>query len=177
MKIKNILRLTILLAIFVIINCGSTQPQVKEEPKPEPETSTKSTTEFNVNDVNIKLAKLTLEGFAYKGTQIKNEIYGSWVKNSVPVLKELLQKLPPGYILQISGHTDAKGPEEPTGNKEGNIALSEKRAVFVYNALKKYGIDDPAIKYRGLGSAELKDSNNPNSSVNRRVTFEVISDQ
>ncbi|MDH5721306.1 MAG: OmpA family protein [Spirochaetia bacterium] len=176
MNLKEKIRLgALFIMMFSLLFCGSTQEVKEPEKEPEPQAATKDVS-GEVAEMNKKLKQLSVLGFGYKGSNIGSDNYGEWVKKSVPVFKDLLQKLPPGYILQITGHTDAKGPEEPQGKKEGNIALSEKRARYIYDALKKYGIDDPAIKYKGAGSAELKNKNAPNAAENRRVTFMIVPD-
>jgi len=64
----------------------------------------------------------------------------------------------------IVGHTDAKG------KREYNLELSQRRADSIRNALTTVFKVDPArIQAFGLGEEQLRDPNNPDAAVNRRV--------
>jgi outer membrane protein OmpA-like peptidoglycan-associated protein len=72
-------------------------------------------------------------------------------------------KLSPGEIV-IEGHTDARGSDEL------NKKLSEQRAAAVAKHLvSAHGVDSKVLKPVGKGKADLRDSNKPDSEVNRRV--------
>jgi outer membrane protein OmpA-like peptidoglycan-associated protein len=69
-----------------------------------------------------------------------------------------------GFRFVVAGHTDAKGEEAY------NAALSERRAQAVLNHLKtEFGIDAARLEFKGFGESELKDKNDPEGGVNRRV--------
>ena len=66
--------------------------------------------------------------------------------------------------IVIEGHAD------PRGSATLNKTLSEKRAESVVKHLvAAYGVDGKALAPVGRGTAELKDSKNPEAAVNRRV--------
>ena len=64
----------------------------------------------------------------------------------------------------IIGHTDAKG------SREYNLALSERRAFSVMEMLvSTFGVDPRMLSAAGFGEEQLRDTQNPESGVNRRV--------
>lgn len=62
------------------------------------------------------------------------------------------------------GHTDI------TGSKQVNQLLSQRRAEAVRKYfITTFGVSPSFLKAKGVGSDQLKDKENPSSSVNRRV--------
>jgi outer membrane protein OmpA-like peptidoglycan-associated protein len=69
-----------------------------------------------------------------------------------------------GQRFRIEGHTDGKGQDIY------NQPLSERRADTVRRELiSLYGVDAARIDAVGFGKNQLRDTVNPESSVNRRV--------
>lgn len=157
------LALTVVWAM-VVVACSSTEVQ---QPVGDPNIAV-------VNAQNQQLEKIPVTGFAYKSAAVPKQDWDKWATMAAPVVKEILNKLPEGYVLQITGHTDGSGPEEPVGNKPGNIKISTERAKAVYNSLKAKGIDSPKMTYKGVGSSELLPGVDPRDAANRRVTFKVV---
>lgn len=151
--------------VMVMVACSST-PEV-QQPAGDPNIAL-------VNAQNQQLEKIPVTGFAYKSAVVPKQDWDKWATMAAPVVKEVLNKLPEGYVLQVTGHTDGSGPEEPVGNKPGNIKISTERAKAVYNALKAKGIDSPKMTYKGVGSSELLPGVDPRDAANRRVTFKVV---
>lgn len=110
-------------------------------------------------------------GFSYKKADVNPGDFSGWSKVNVPVLKEGLGKLPDSYALEITGHTDAVGPEQAEGAKKGNIFYSELRANAVKQALIKQGIPANRIIAKGAGSSEPVSGLDAKDARNRRVTF------
>lgn len=64
----------------------------------------------------------------------------------------------------IVGHTDAKG------SREYNLELSERRALSVMEMLvTTYNVDPGMLGAVGFGEEQLRDPQQPDSGVNRRV--------
>jgi outer membrane protein OmpA-like peptidoglycan-associated protein len=120
------------------------------------------------------LAGFSIDGFGYKSSSFDSSKWEAWAKKAAPVIKEITGKLPDGYVLQVTGHTDASGPEEPETNKPGNIKISTDRAKAVYDALIKAYINTSKITYKGAGSTELLNIYAPRSAEQRRVTFKIM---
>jgi len=127
-----------------------------------------------VKQSNKQLAKIPVEGFGYKKSEVPAQKWDRWAKLSAPVVKKILDNLPAGYVLQVTGHTDARGPEEPEGAKPGNIKLSNDRAQEVHAALRRQGISSKKMTYKGVGSSESREGISARSAKQRRVTFVVV---
>lgn len=154
-----------ILAVVFVISCGGAT-QVKQD--------SISDSSMLISAQNKQLAKGSLDGFGYKSSKLPANQWDSWAKTTAPVVKEILNKIPDGYVLQVTGHTDGSGPEQPEGNKPGNLKISKDRAYTVYSALKKAGIDSPKLTYAGIGSSELLDGVDARAAEHRRVTFKVM---
>lgn len=127
-----------------------------------------------ISTQNGQLANYPLDGFGYKSSKLDTAKWDKWAATASPIVKEILKKIPEGYVLQVTGHADASGPEQPEGNKPGNIKISKDRAKTVYDALKRANITSPKLTYKGLGSDELVDGADPKAAEQRRVTFKVL---
>ncbi len=84
-------------------------------------------------------------------------------------LKQLLVENPT-MCIEIRGHTDN------VGNPQYNKALSERRALSVYNYLLGMGIKKERLTYKGYGdSSPIEDnSTEQGRAFNRRTEFKVI---
>ena len=139
-------------------------------PVPEP----KKDSGIDLSSQNKQLSSYTIGGFAYKSSKLDTAKWDVWATKASPVVKEIISKLPEGYALQVTGHTDGSGPEEATGDKPGNIKISTDRAKTVYDALKRANINSPKITYKGVGSDELLSEFEPKAAQQRRVTFKIV---
>lgn len=165
-------RITILLMgiiVFTFMACDSGQ-------KKEPEVTTPKTDpgKIFVQTSNEQLANFPVAGFGYKSSSVPQQQWDAWAKNAAPVIKKVIDSMPEGYVLQVTGHTDSSGPEDPTGNKPGNIKISSDRAKEVYDALKKAGITSPKMTFKGVGSSEPVDGVDGRDPKQRRVSFKVV---
>jgi outer membrane protein OmpA-like peptidoglycan-associated protein len=81
-----------------------------------------------------------------------------------------LKQLPAGYVLEIAGYTDN------TGNSAANVALSQRRAEAVRDALIKDGTNPDMFVAKGYGSADPIASNDtPEGRLrNRRIEYHII---
>ncbi len=69
-----------------------------------------------------------------------------------------------GSVFLLGGHTDAKGSDRY------NQSLSERRAASVKRFLQRnFDISDDSLVVAGYGEEELKNSDDPFASENRRV--------
>ena len=134
-----------------------------------------------VDSLNLKLEGLRypdgkkVEGFQYKSSALPNpNNFAAWLKANTSIVKKVFT-LPPNYSLEITGHSDSSGPEEPESGKKGNIYYSEQRAISVKNALIKAGFPGARIITKGVGSQQALSGLDGRDSKNRRVTFKIIS--
>ena len=162
---KTLAVITIIIASFFIASCA--KDQVKQP-------DTVGAAGAFVSASNDQLAKYPVSGFGYKSSVVPAQGWDKWATVAAPVIKGIVDKLPDGYVLEVRGHTDARGPEEPEGDKPGNLKISKDRATAVVNSLAKKGISSSKITARGVGSSEPLAGADPKSAAQRRVTFVVV---
>jgi len=100
--------------------------------------------------------------FDINSDKIKGESYG--------VLQEIanVMKENPTVKIRISGHTDSDGDEK------SNLALSQKRALAIKNALNKdFGVEAGRMETDGFGESKPIDNNTTalGKANNRRAEF------
>ena len=127
-----------------------------------------------VRAANEELAKYSISGFGYKQSNLPASNWNSWFKANEAAIKRIFSEAPEGYVLQVTGHTDATGPEMAEDNKPGNIKLSNDRAKTVYDVLVKNKIDSSKLTQRGVGSSQLLEGVGPRDAKQRRVSFIII---
>jgi OOP family OmpA-OmpF porin len=81
-----------------------------------------------------------------------------------------LKQLKAGHVLEIAGYTDN------TGDAAQNLALSQKRAESVREALIKYGADPDMLVAKGYGEANPIANNDTAEGrlKNRRIEYHVV---
>jgi outer membrane protein OmpA-like peptidoglycan-associated protein len=158
---KIVMAVFLLVFASALISCGGKQVKT-------------GSTDGLVGPLNKQLQRATFSGFGYKSTKPPAQKWDKWAASAAPLVRKVLKKVPEGYVLQVTGHTDASGPEEPEGNKPGNIKISDGRAKAVYNSLRRQGLKSSKLTYKGVGSSEVDSNYDDRSSRQRRVTFIVI---
>lgn len=162
---KNIFSSSILFLMIPLLACGSA---------PEAKKDFGDAKMGLVKVQNDSLAKIPVEGFDYRSSKVPAQKWDKWAAAAAPVVKGIINNLPDGYVLQVTGHADGRGPEDAAGGKPGNIKISTQRAKAVYDALKGKGITSPKMTYKGVGSADPVSGLDPNDPKQRRVTFKVV---
>jgi outer membrane protein OmpA-like peptidoglycan-associated protein/uncharacterized protein YidB (DUF937 family) len=81
-----------------------------------------------------------------------------------------LKQLPQGTVVEIAGYTDN------TGDPQANVALSQRRADAVRDALIKAGANPDMLVAKGYGSANPVASNDSAEGrfSNRRIEYRVV---
>jgi outer membrane protein OmpA-like peptidoglycan-associated protein len=81
-----------------------------------------------------------------------------------------LKQLKAGHVLEVAGYTDN------TGDAALNLALSQKRAEAVREALIKYGADPDMLVAKGYGEADPIANNDTADGrlKNRRIEYHVV---
>lgn len=184
MKIKNLFLCVLITAVYVA--CGGGQ-QVKQADTAKTETQKQAVetaapvvqasgfdTELWVKTSNEQLSRVPFDGFAYKSSEVPAQKWDKWAVTAAPVISGIVSKIPDGYVLQITGHTDGSGPEDPQAQKPGNVKISTDRAKSVYNSLRKKGITSPKMTYKGAGSSEPLSGVDSRDAAQRRVTFNIV---
>jgi outer membrane protein OmpA-like peptidoglycan-associated protein len=123
---------------------------------------------------NKSLASYPVKGFGYKDATVPTMEWNKWATAAAPIVNKIVGELPEGYVLQVTGHTDSRGPETTVGNKPGNVKISSDRARNVQNMLKAKGVTSPKLTAKGVGSAEPISGIATDDPQQRRVTFQVV---
>ena len=81
-----------------------------------------------------------------------------------------LKQLPTGHVVEIAGYTDN------TGDETLNVALSQRRADAVRDALIKFGAAPDMLVAKGYGSADPIASNDTpeGRKRNRRIEYHIV---
>ena len=121
-----------------------------------------------IAQLNKQLASSSLKNFPNREHEIDAPSASKWAKSTAPLVKDALDKLPPGYAIQVTGHTD------PKGGYKYNMALSDRRAKFIHGILKKEGVKSKNLTYKGVGYSQMENTKDKFSGQNRSVTFQVV---
>ena len=119
---------------------------------------------FDVKDLLFALND-SMVNFASDSAEVP-ESMAPFLKSAAADLKQLKA----GNVLEIAGYTDS------TGDAALNLALSQKRAEAVREALIKYGADPDMLVAKGYGEADPVASNDtPEGRLkNRRIEYHVV---
>ena len=119
---------------------------------------------FDVKDLLFALND-SMVNFASDSAEVP-ESMAPFLKSAAADLKQLKA----GHVLEIAGYTDS------TGDAALNLALSQKRAEAVREALIKYGADPDMLVAKGYGEADPVASNDTAEGrlKNRRIEYHVV---
>ena len=119
---------------------------------------------FDVKDLLFALND-SMVNFASDSAEVP-ESMAPFLKSAAADLKQLKA----GHVLEIAGYTDS------TGDAALNLALSQKRAEAVREALIKYGADPDMLVAKGYGEADPVASNDTSEGrlKNRRIEYHVV---
>ena len=119
---------------------------------------------FSVKDLLFALND-SVVNFASDSAEVP-ESMAPFLKTAAADLKQLKA----GHVLEIAGYTDN------TGDAALNLALSQKRAEAVREALIKYGADADMLVAKGYGAADPVASNDSpeGRERNRRIEYHVV---
>ena len=119
---------------------------------------------FGVKDLLFALNDFMVN-FASDSADVP-ELMAPFLKTAAADLKQLKT----GHVLEIAGYTDN------TGDAALNLALSQKRAEAVREALIKYGADPDMLVAKGYGEADpVANNDTPEGRLkNRRIEYHVV---
>ncbi len=121
----------------------------------------------DVAAANELLKKAEVSGFEFGVTTLSAKKVDEWIVMAKPTITDTLGKIPDGSAFVITGHADAKGTEA------ANDRISKARADYIKSRMAAAGINTKNMKTKGVGATRLKDSGNPESGSNRRITFSI----
>jgi outer membrane protein OmpA-like peptidoglycan-associated protein len=162
----------------------TTTPQTKTTTPPPPVTTTAVKKQTNVAptppppppppplDVNTLKFSKEISGFGYKSWDANLPAVQQNTKVILDAVIPLIKKIPDSYKIQVIGYADGIGPEDPTGDKPGNLTISHDRAQGIVDYItRNYGISADRFTITGKGSSDLKYPSSPSSAGNRRVVI------
>jgi outer membrane protein OmpA-like peptidoglycan-associated protein/uncharacterized protein YidB (DUF937 family) len=119
---------------------------------------------FGVKDLLFALND-SMVNFASDSAEVP-ESMAPFLKTAAADLKQLKA----GHVLEIAGYTDN------TGDAALNLALSQRRAEAVREALIKYGADPDMLVAKGYGEADPVAGNDTAQGrlKNRRIEYHVV---
>lgn len=153
----------IALVLFIaLIGCaGGPAPQAKQ--------AVPSSGNPLVDGVNAQLALVTIEEYKL-GAPVSAQDRAEMIDRAVAVIRAMLPRLPEGYVIQITGHTDTLGGAQ----SKPNITVSAKKAQLVLTELGKKGVSGPRLVNKGVGGTLLSSACGEKEPCQRRVTFLVV---
>lgn len=161
------MKFRILTALILALALGACKSARKAEEPTEIETTSTSTPDDNTlgDSDNGKAMGLKTIHFPYDSFAIDGESKSD-VKHNAQILKDKS-----GVRVQVEGHCDQRG------GIQYNIALGEKRANAIRQALIEQGVAEDRITTISYGKERLIDSGSSEAaySKNRRANFAVTS--
>jgi outer membrane protein OmpA-like peptidoglycan-associated protein len=157
--------------VVALISCG--EPKTNQQVSKQDKTNS---AEVLIEKTNEELSEHPLVAFGYKSYKLNTRKWEVWAKSVAPILEKIIPQIPEGYVLQIVGHANAIGPEEPQPDgRPGNIYWSKMRARVVFKELVKQGLPADKMVCKAAGSSEL-DPRYPNPRDDRhiRVTLRIV---
>ena len=120
--------------------------------------------------VNARLSKIPVVGYPPFRAYIRPNKMSVMVKDALPIIRETLGKLPAGYMLRITGHSN----QHPKKRRKYTQWMAERRAWRMYNYLVKIGLPGSKMTYRGVANDQPLDPARPRDPRNRRVSFDFV---
>lgn len=168
MKKVLFLVLSVSLAAFLFSSCSDTA-QVQETPDTTPTVKADAGgDDMAVRAINNQVKGFSIDGFpGAKATLSKSEDLEN-MKRIVGLVKPIVEKVPEGYVMQITGHA----ADYPTPAIQRSV--SNARAKKIYDELKKAGVPANKMTYKGVSSSEPREGYSNKDFIQRRVSFKAI---
>jgi outer membrane protein OmpA-like peptidoglycan-associated protein len=156
MKKTLIFCISSLMVIAFLSSCD--QQQVKSD----------ASGDYLVDSINNQVKGFSIDGFPGGSANMKNSEDFDNMKSIVSVVKPVIEKIPDGYAMQITGHCAAY---DSAADRD---RVSKARAKKVYDELKAAGAAESKMTYKGVGSNEPISGLDPKDPKQRRVSFKAV---
>ena len=169
-KSLHILIGSIILA-FVFNACGGSGQQLKTGTKPDDkqvQVKADSGGDVAVQAINEQVGGFYITGFRSGSSKIDRNKDLEYMKKIVKLVKPIIDKVPDGYVMEITGH--CADYESASEQKK----VSEARAKAIYDELKKAGASAKKMTYRGVGTDEPLKGVDGKDPKQRRVSFRAV---
>lgn len=161
---KKSLLMLFALALAFTFACASGQQTQQSE---TPQVSSGAGMMVSASNEALKPAAEALDVFPPSSANLSNRNRGLIGSKAVAVIKEVVNKLPAGYVIQVTGHS-AMVKDAATDD------VSTDRAKGVYNELVRAGVDRNKLTYKGVATSEMLPGLDGLDPKQRRVTFKVV---
>jgi flagellar motor protein MotB len=161
MNVKHYISWGVCLAAMGMIAACSSAPARDTKPV--------STGNILVEGFNSQLALVPVDEYKM-GKLVSKQERNDMIEAAIPVIKAVLPRLPEGYVMQVTGHTDTQGGAQ----SKANMTLGAKKAKLVFDELRKKGIAEVKMVNRGVGGTMLSAACQEKENCQKRVSFIVI---
>ncbi len=150
--------------------CASQQPASQtSQPKETPKVaSSGASLAVQASNAALKPAAEELDVFPPSLATVSRKNRDLLGSKIVRVIGDVVNKVPEGYVVQITGHS-AKVRLAAESDE-----VSVQRAKVVYDILVRNKVDRAKLTYRGVGNSQPREGFADNAPEQRRVTFQVV---
>ena len=161
---KKVLVVLFVAAAAFTFACSSSQTTQQAE---TPQVSSGAGMMVSATNEALKPAADALDVFQPSSAALTNRNKSLISSKAVAVIKEVVNKVPEGYVIQVTGHS-AMVKDAATDD------VSTNRAKAVYNELLRAGIDRNKLTYKGIATSEMLPGLDGLDPKQRRVSFKVV---
>ena len=159
---------SLMIAVFTIACSGAGQVKSGASGDQQMNVKAGSGGDFAVDAINNQIKDFSIDGFHGGSSKINQNEDLENLKKIVGLVKPIIDKVPDGYVMQITGHCadyDSKAKQK---------SVSTARAKKIYDELKKAGASTKKMTYRGAGTSELLEGLSGKDFQQRRVSFKAV---
>ena len=156
------------LMMLALISCAGTQQTTVKTAADTTDTKVSSGGNMAVDAINSQVKGFSIDGFPGGSAKLsKNEDLEN-MKKIVGLVKPIIDKVPDGYVMQITGHA------ANYNSKSEQKRVSTARAQKIYNELKNAGVGAKKMSYKGVGIDEPAAGYGDKDDQQRRVSFKAV---
>jgi len=163
-SMKKVLVVLFVAAAAFTFACSSSQTTQQAE---TPQVSSGAGMMVSATNEALKPAADALDVFQPSSAALTSRNRSLISSKAVAVIKEVVNKVPEGYVIQVTGHS-AMVKDAATDD------VSTNRAKAVYNELLRAGIDRNKLTYKGIATSEMLPGLDGLDPKQRRVSFKVV---
>lgn len=167
---KKVLLPLVVMAVAFMFACASQQPAATDQGTAAPTVSSSgpATLAVSASNETLRMASNELDVFPPSRAALSANNRQMLGSKLVQIVGEVVNKVPEGYVVQITGHSAKVRLDEDADR------VSTARAKAVYDTLVRGGISASKLTYKGIGNSQPKDGFGPKAKEQRRVTFMVV---
>lgn len=168
MNKKSITGLLTVISFIFSLSCAQTAVQTKSDMVQAPKVKAEAGDDTAVRMINEQVKGFSIDGFPGGSSKLRKNADLKNMKRIVTLIKPIIDSIPDGYIMQITGHA----ADYPTAKLQKSV--STQRAKAVYRELVKSGVPAAKLSYRGAAISEPLEGYPGKSPKQRRVSFKAV---